>query len=57
MGFPSKIISPEEGVRRPAIRERIVVFPQPLGPTKDAKSFSWTLKVTLSRAFTSLSFV
>src|SRR5882672_4843552 len=49
---PATLISPRRGRSRPAIDRRVVVFPQPLGPSS-VKSFpSGTSKLTSCAAFT-----
>ena|SRR5581483_177306 len=35
IGLPARDTRPDEGRRNPATRDKIVVFPQPLGPTMD----------------------
>jgi hypothetical protein len=50
---PRSVISPSSGSSRPATRRKVVVLPQPLGPSKvntsprptssDARSTAWTV--------------
>src|SRR6266568_206132 len=41
---------PDVGSSRPAIRRRVVVLPQPDGPTRTSNSFSSTVRLALSTA-------
>ncbi len=43
MSFPSKRIVPAEGVSKPPIKRKAVVFPQPLGPRSEKNSPRWML--------------
>jgi hypothetical protein len=49
-------ISPEVASSNPAIARKVVVFPQPDGPTKTANSLSFISMFTLFTAVTSLNF-
>src|SRR5687767_13760989 len=54
MSSPPTLISPERGFSRPAIERKVVVLPQPLGPSR-VKSFPCgTSKLTSCAARTAL---
>lgn len=54
--FPSSNISPSLGGNSPAISDKIVVFPQPDGPTMLTNSFLLTSKLKSFRASVSFAF-
>ena len=53
MSWPAIEIRPESGASKPAIRRRVVVLPQPLGPSREMISAWPTSKPTSSTATTS----
>jgi hypothetical protein len=52
IGRPSKLISPADGPRNPAIRLSVVVLPEPLGPSRVTKLPAGVFSVTSATAVT-----
>ena len=49
MSCPSKMTLPVSGVANPPRMRRVVVLPQPLGPSSVTNSFSWMVRFSSSK--------